>query len=134
MMMKPIKEKSTKKKLSITLTFLGKQSLEIKKKLINIFHKFAPDMKLLMKFSSPYRLRNGFSFKERLLRDFDSMLLYKFSCNTYNSIYIGETKRHFIVWSLEHLGISLLTSNALKYNDTYANFDLSELSVISFYF
>ena len=29
-------------------------------------------------------------------------------------------KRHFIVRSLEHLGISLLTSNALKYNDTYA--------------
>ena len=65
-------------------------------------------------------LKKWLYFQRTISRDFDSMLLYKFSCNACNSIYIGETKRHFIIRSLEHSGISLLTSKDLKYNDTYA--------------
>ena len=65
-------------------------------------------------------LKNTFAFKEHLPREFDSLLLYKFTCNTCNSIYIGETKLHFTVRSHEHMGISLLTKNSLKFNDTYA--------------
>ena len=55
-----------------------------------------------------------------LLREMDSMLLYKFTCGTCNCTYIGETKRHFQVRSSEHMGISILTNNLLKYNATNA--------------
>ena len=73
-------------------------------------------MSLKIVFSSPNRLRSGFSFKERLPREMDSMLLYKFTCGTCNCTYIGETKRHFQVRSHEHMGISLLTNKPLTYN------------------
>ena len=58
------KDNPQKKELSITLTFLGKQSLELKKKLLGIFHQYAPSVKLKFLFSSPYRLKNGFTSKE----------------------------------------------------------------------
>ena len=46
----------------------------------------------------------------------DSMLLYQFTRGVCNCTYIGETKRHFEVRSYEHMGISILTGNLLKYN------------------
>lgn len=58
--------------------------------------------------------------RERVSREMDSLLLYQFTCDVCNSIYIGETKRHFLVRSLEHLGISLLTGKPLKYNEKNA--------------
>ena len=54
------------------------------------------------------------------LKVISSMLLYQFTCGICNSTYIGETKRHYIVRSYEHLGISLLTDRSLKYNADYA--------------
>ena len=112
---KPI-DRNEKKEVVIPLVFIGKLSFVIKKKLLGIFRDCAPGFKLKIVFSSPNRLRNGFSFKERLPRDMDSMLLYKFTCGVCNSTYIGETKRHFTVRSHEHMGISLATNKPLAYN------------------
>ena len=50
----------------------------------------------------------------------DSMLLYKFTCNTCNCVYIGETKRHFLVRANEHMGTSILTGNPRTYNENTA--------------
>ena len=96
--------------------FLGRISFQIKKKLQSTFRDCCRGMSLKIVFSSPNRLRSGFSFKERLPREMDSMLLYKFTCGTCNCTYIGETKRHFQVRSHEHMGISLLTNKPLTYN------------------
>ena len=46
-----------------------------------------------------------------------SMLLYKFTCNTCNSVYIGKTKRHCLVRQFEHLGSSVFTNKAWRYSD-----------------
>ena len=46
-----------------------------------------------------------------------SMLLYKFTCNTCNSVYIGKTKRYYLVRQFEHLGLSVSTNKALRYSD-----------------
>ena len=43
-------------------------------------------------------------------------MLYKFSCIDCNVNYIGKTKRHYQVRTSEHLGISKLTNEPLKYN------------------
>ena len=107
---------SNKKEVIVPLMFLGKISLQIKKKLQTIFRDCGRGLKLKIVFSSPNRLRSGFMFKDRLPREMDSMLLYKFTCGTCNCTYIGETKRHFQVRSHEHMGISLLTNKPLTYN------------------
>ena len=39
----------------------------------------------------------------------NSKVTYKFKCNICNDVYIGETKRHFLVREYEHLGKSILT-------------------------
>ena len=95
---------------------LGKITLQVKKKLQSTFKELCPGMKLKIVLSSPNRLRSGFVFKDRLPREMDSMLLYKFTCSACNCTYIGETKRHFQVRSYEHMGISLLTDKLFKYN------------------
>ena len=46
-----------------------------------------------------------------------SKVIYKFKCNIYNDVYIGETKRHFLVWEYEHLRKSILTEKNLKYTE-----------------
>ena len=109
-------EASNKKEVTIPLVFLGRISFQIKKNLQSIFRQLGPGLKLKIVFSSPNRLRSGFMFKDRLPREMDSMLLYKFTCGTCNCTYIGETKRHFQVRSCEHMGASLLTNNRYTYN------------------
>ena len=42
-------------------------------------------------------------------------MLYKFKCDTCNSVYIGKTKWHLLVRQYEHLGLSVLTEKALKH-------------------
>lgn len=118
---KPSSADSAKKKeVTIPLIFLGKISFRIKKNLLNIFRECAPGIRLKIVFSSPNRLRNNFPFKERLPREMNSMIIYKFTCSACNSTYIGETKRHFMVRSHEHMGISLLTNKPLSYNEKNA--------------
>ena len=107
---------NSKKEFTIPLLFLGKISIQIKKKLQAIFRDCGRGLKLKIVFSSPNRLRSGFVFKDRLSREMDSMLLYKYTCGTCNCTYIGETKRHFIVRSYEHMGTSLLTNEPYTYN------------------
>ena len=92
----------------------------MKKKLQQIFRECGKGVHLRIVFKSPNRLRNGFSFKDSLPRNMDSFLLYQFTCDTCNCVYIGETKRHFQVRSYEHLGMSIKTENELAYNEDSA--------------
>ena len=113
-------ELPTKKEFTVPLVFLGRISIQIKKKLQSAFRELCPGLKLKVVFSSPNRIRNGFMFKDRLPRELDSMCLYKFSCGVCNCTYIGETKRHFQVRSYEHMGTSLFTNNQYTYNSNNA--------------
>ena len=114
------KPASTKKEVLICTEFLGKVSLQMKKKLQQIFRECGKGLHLRIVFKSPNRLRNGFSFKDSLSVNMDSFLLYKYTCDTCNCVYIGETKRHFQVRAYEHLGVSIKTDNELTYNENTA--------------
>ena len=103
-----------KKEVIFPMVFLGKITLQVKKKLQSTFRELCPGLKLKIVLSSPNRLRSGFVFKDRSPREMDSMLLYKFMCGACNCTYIGETKRHFQVRSYEHIGLSISTNNLLK--------------------
>ena len=97
--------------------FLGQISLQVKRQLIEIFRTCYKDIKLNVVFNSSVRMSNAFLFKNQMQKCFNSMLLYKFPGNTCNSVYIGKTKKHYLVRQSEHLGLSVFTNKALRYSD-----------------
>ena len=72
-------------------------------------------MIIFVVFKSPNTI-NAFGFKEQLRKGINAKLLYKYTCDTCNSVYIGKPKRHLLVRQHEHLGSLLFTDKALKYN------------------
>ena len=114
---KKIKDSSTKKEITILLKFLGKISLQVKRQLIEIFRACNKDIKSNVVLKSSFRMSNAFPFTYQVPKCLSSMLLYKFRCNTCNSVYIGKTKRHYLVRQFEHLGLSVFTNKTLRYSD-----------------
>ena len=62
-------------------------------------------------FNSGNRLGSFFQFKDEVPLNPRSLILYKFTCISYNSAYVGKTRLHFLVRTFEHLGISLTTQS-----------------------
>ena len=42
-----------------------------------------------------FKIKNHFSYKDSVLNDWKSLLVYKFTCASCSSYYIGETCRYF---------------------------------------
>ena len=119
MFIKKRKEKgsSSKKEITVSLEFSGKISIQVKRPLMKIFRTCNKVIKLNVVFKSSVRVSSAFRFKDQIPKCLNSMLLYKFMCNTCNSVYIGKTKRHYLVRQFEHLGLSVFTNKALRYID-----------------
>ena len=109
------------KELSICLPFLGKQSLELKSKLTRFSSKYFPTCRIKVVFKCKNRLKNFLVFKDRIPLSVRSHLLYRYTCSGCNAIYIGKTKRHYLVRVFEHLGISMRTHKKFTYNANYKN-------------
>ena len=62
-------------------------------------------------------MSNAFRFQDQIPKCLNSKLLYTFSCNSCNSVYISKTKRHYLVRQFEHFGLSVFTNKALNYSD-----------------
>ena len=108
---------SKKKEVFICLEFLGKMSLQNKKQLTEIFRTCQKNIKLNVVFRSSNRIRNAFRFKDQIPKYMNSKVIYKFKNNICNEVFIGETKRHFLVSEYEHLGKSIPTEKNLKYTE-----------------
>ena len=117
---KKVVQTASKKKLRISLQFLGKQSLILKKRLQQIIREELPFCKINIIFTSQKRLGNFFKFKDSVPRNLKSRLLYRYTCGNCNITYIGKTMRHFQVRYSEHLGISKVTNKPLTYNSKTA--------------
>ena len=89
----------------------------MKRQFIEIIRTCNKDIKLNVVFKSSIRMSNAFQFKDQIPKCLNSMMLYKFTCKTCNSVYIGKTKRHYLVHQFEHLGLSVFTNKALRYSD-----------------
>ena len=111
------KDCSREKEVIISLEYLGKISLQVKKQLTDIFRSCHKEVKLMVVFKSSNRISNAFRFKDQLPLSLNSLVTYKFTCGTCNSAYIGKTKRHLLVRQYEHLGLSLFTEKPLRYNE-----------------
>ena len=118
----PIDARSDQKQeLKISLPFMGKYSNEVKRKISRLASKFLVNTKVNIVWNSPRKLRNLFTFKDKLPIRLRSKILYRFTCNGCNSIYLGKTKRHFLVRACEHLGVSLRTGKKYTYNPNNSN-------------
>ena len=97
---------STKKEIPITLQYLGKTSLQVKKKTVkghfSILSKKKKEVKRNIVFKSSKRIKNAFPFKHILPKNINSKVLYKFRCNTCNSVFIAKTKQHLLVCQYKH--------------------------------
>ena len=101
--------------MTISLPFIGKLSKDIKKSLLSIFEKTAPHIKLKVMFVSNVRMKNCFSFKDKIPNDLQSLILYLFTCDSCKAVYPGKTKRHYKIRLYEHLGLSYKTEKPSKY-------------------
>ena len=109
-----------KKKLFISLEYIGKQSLILKKRLQQIIMEQIPYCKVNIVFSSKNKLGSFFTFKDRVPKNLKSLVLYKYTCSNCNITYIGKSIRHFQVRFSEHLGISKLTNKPYSFNSKTA--------------
>lgn len=99
---------------------LGEFFLKVEKQLNDIFRSCHQNVNLTVVLKSPNRIRNAFRFKEQFPKSINSKVLYKYSCDTCNSVCIGKTKRYLSVRQYEHLGTSIFTNKLLKYTEKSA--------------
>ena len=81
---------------------MGIDSLNIRSKLFGLVKTYFPFCKTQVMFNSEIDWT-------KVPLNARSLILYKFTCSSCNSAYVGKTKRHFLVRMFEHLGISLTT-------------------------
>ena len=100
-----------KRNVFVKLPFLGSTSFQIRKKLQKLFSDKLTSCNLKIVFTSPVRVKNFFTFKDKLSKMLLSGFVYQYKCGGCNATYYGKTKRHFKVRVCEHLGISHLTKS-----------------------
>ena len=114
--------KIEKQKLIVSLPFVGRYSNILKKKLSALASShLISDFKICVVWKSDRVVRNFFPFKDKLPVHLCSKFLYRFKCDGCNSIYIGKSKRHFLIRAYEHLGLSYRTNKKYTYNPANSN-------------
>ena len=117
---KPVVSTVPKKQLIITLSYLGKLSLQIRTRINRIMKNKLPYCNIQFVFQTKCKISNFFTFKHKIPLVLRSGIAYKFQCVSCNPTYYGKTKRHFKVRMCEHLGISALTGKRVKGDDDSA--------------
>ena len=84
------------------VSYIGKYSEQVQKKLSNIFKQFSKDTDLKIVFTF-FKINKYFSTKDETSYFYKAFLVYKFVFARCNSCYIGETCRHFKVKIDEHV-------------------------------
>ena len=104
------------KQVTIVLPYMGMTSTELKVKLHKTFKQLLPACDLRVIFKVSLRMKNYFNFKDKIKQELRSLLVYNFKCNSCNTEYIGKTRRHYRMRTLEHIGVSPLTGKCVKNN------------------
>ena len=89
--------------IAFKLPYIGKLSHHIKNKLSKLCKKFCKEnFNIKLAFNS-FKMKSYFSYKDPIPDDFKSFVVYKFTCASCSSSYIGETCRHFKTGIEEHI-------------------------------
>ena len=85
------------------LPYIGNLSHHIKKELSKLCKEFWKENFNIRLFFTSFKIKNYFSYKEPITDDLKSFLVYKFTCASCSSSYIGKTWRHFKTRIEEHI-------------------------------
>ena len=85
------------------LPYIGYLSHHIKNKLSKLFKEFCKENFNIKLVFDSFKVKNYFSYKDRIPDDLKSFLVYKFTCAGCSSSYIAETSRHFKTRIEEHI-------------------------------
>ena len=72
-----------------------KSDVHIKNKLSKLCKEFCKENFNIKLVFGSFKIKNYFSYKDPILNDLKSFLVYKFTCASCSSSYIGKTCRHF---------------------------------------
>ena len=103
-----------KMELICVLPYLGKASLDLRKRLRRTIERKLLFCKSKIIFRSKCRLNALSRFKNSLEKKICSGIFYRYTCSNCNVTCYGKTFRHFYTWAAEHMGISNLTGKRLK--------------------
>ena len=85
------------------LPYIGNLSHHIKNKLSKLCKEFCKENFNIKLVFNSFKIKNYFSNKDPIPDDLKSFLVYKFTCASCSSSYIGETCRHFKTTIEEHI-------------------------------
>ena len=77
-------------------------SHHIKNKLSKLWKEFCKENFNIKLVFNSFKVKNYFSYKDPIPNDLKYFLVYKYTCASYISSYIGETCRHFKIRIEEH--------------------------------
>ena len=85
------------------LPYIGNLSYHIKNKLSKLCKEFCKENVNIKLVFTSFKIKNYFSYKDPIPNDLKSFLVYKFTCASCSSSYIGKTCRHFKTRIEEHI-------------------------------
>ena len=85
------------------LPYIGNLSHHIKNTLSKLCKEFCKENFNSKLVFNSFRIKNYFAYKEEIPNDLKSFLVYKFTCASCSSSYIGKTCRHFKTSIEEHV-------------------------------
>ena len=85
------------------LLYICNLSHHIKNKLWELCKEFCKENFNIKLVFNSFKIKNCFSYKDPIPNDLKSFLVYKFTCASCSSSYIGETCRHFKTRIEEHI-------------------------------
>ena len=88
---------------SFKLSYISNLSHHIRNKLLKLCKEFCKENFNIKLVFNSFKIKNYFSYKDPIPDDLKSFLVYKFTCASCSSSYIGETCRHFKTRIEEHI-------------------------------
>ena len=85
------------------LSYIGNLSHHIKNKLLKLCKEFYKENFTIKLVFNSFKIKNYFSYKDRIHDDLKSFLVYNFTCASCSSSCIGETCCHFKTRIEEHI-------------------------------
>ena len=93
--------------------FLGEVSKEVSKEMKNLIQKYYPQVNLVFIYKSQNTIGSRFRFKDRMPVDCLSCIVYKYTCDSCNAVYIGKTEKTYKCRIYQNLGLSPRTGATL---------------------
>ena len=85
------------------LPYIGNLSNHIINKLSKLCKEFCKENFNIKLVFNSFKMKNYFAYKDPILNDLKSFLVYKFTCASCSSSYISQTFRHFKTRIEEHI-------------------------------